>query len=631
MATSIFGIGLTGLNAAQAGLATAGHNIANANTAGFHRQQVIQKSAPGQLSGGTFMGEGVQLDSVTRVYSGFLEAQVLESASQAAQLSTYAEQAKQVDTLLGSATAGLSPALQEFFTGLQDVAAHPASIPARQGFLSSAEVLAGRFQTLSGKLDELREGVNSRIGAAVDEVNANSRQLARLNQQILLTEGSTQQPANDLRDQRDALVTELNKLVGASVIKADDGSYNVYIGSGQSLVSGTRQTDLATLPGADPSTVGIGYVRAGGVTALNAASITGGTIGGLLAFRSQSLDAAQNGLGRVAIGLAQAVNDQHRLGQDLTNNLGADLFAVATPSVAAASGNGGGAVVAAGISDVAALTASDYRLAYSGGSYVVTRLSDNVSTSYGTLPQTVDGVTLSLASGTPADGDSFLVRPTRSGARDIRTLVADPAKLAIAAPIRAQAAAANTGTAAISAGTVSASPADPNLRQPVTLTFTGPGTFDVSGTGTGNPTGVAYTSGGAIRYNGWTVTVTGAPKAGDVFTVVPNSGGSDDNRNALALAAVQGRNLLAGGTTTLQSAYSSIVSQVGSTARAMQVSAEAQEALAADARVAQQSASGVNLDEEAANLIRFQQAYQASGKVIQIASKLFEELLSINR
>ena len=239
---------------------------------------------------------------------------------------------------------------------------------------------------------------------------------------------------------------------------------------------------------------------------------------------------------------------------------------------------------------------------------------------------------LDLASGTAAAGDEFLIQPTKNGAGQIGVAIQDTSLIAIAAPIRTDAPLANTGTGRISAGTVNTpSPADPNLKAPVTLTFTSANTFDVSGTGTGNPSGVAFSPGGAISYNGWTVQITGSPKPGDTFSIGPNTNGVGDNRNALLLGALQSNNTLAGGTASYQSAYGQVVSQVGNKTRELDVTSTAQANVVTQTQALQQSESGVNLDEEAANLMRYQQAYQAASKVIQTANTMFDTLLSLSR
>jgi flagellar hook-associated protein 1 FlgK len=331
----------------------------------------------------------------------------------------------------------------------------------------------------------------------------------------------------------------------------------------------------------------------------------------------------------VAIALARTFNDQHNLGQDLAGALGGDFFSVADPQVTAATFNTGSAQMSATFaSDAAsALTTANYRLNYDGANYTLLNLSDNSTETFATLPQTLHGFTLTLDSGTPAAGDSFLIRPTERGAATLTTLITDPGKVAAAAPIRTGQGVANTGTGKASAGVVDS--LDPNLQQPVTITFTGPNTFDVSGTGTGNPTGLAYVPGQDISYNGWTIQISGAPADGDTFTVSSNTGGNGDNRNMLLLAKLQTAKRMVGDTASYQTAYAGLVSQVASKTQELETTSTAQATILQQAQTARDSFSAVNLDEEAANLIRYQQAYQASGKVLQIASTMFDTLLEL--
>ncbi|HYL17902.1 MAG TPA: flagellar hook-associated protein FlgK [Burkholderiales bacterium] len=629
---SIFNIGVSGLNAAQASLAVTSHNIANASTDGYHRQSAIQGTETPQGTGAGFFGRGVDVETVRRAYSQFLDNAVLTAQAQGSYLDTYNGQISQIDNLLADPSAGLSPALQSFFSSVQDVASNPSSVPSRQAMITQGQVLSARFQALDTQLTQMRTGVNQQLTDTVTQINAKAQSIAQLNDQIRTVQSNATQPPNDLLDKRDQLVADLNQLVKTSVVKQSDGSYSVFIGNGQTLVLGNQAYALSAAPSAaDPKDYSISYTANGATVPISTSTLQGGSLGALLDFRSQSLDTAQNNLGRVAIVLAQTFNDQHELGQDLNGNLGQAFFNVPAGQVVTNANNTGTAVINAADSSVGALTGSDYRLSFNAGTWTLTRLSDNTTSTFATFPQTVDGVTLSLASGAAANGDSYLIQPTRNGARDISVAIADTSLVAAAAPIRASAAAANTGDGKITAGSVNAPPPpNANLQSPVTITFTSATTFDVTGTGTGNPTGVAYTSNGNITYNGWTVQITGTPAAGDVFTIGPNTAGVADNRNALLLAGLQTVNTVANGTANYQSAYSLIVSSIGNRANDIKVQSTAQTALVQQTTAAQQSLSGVNLDEEAANLIRFQQAYQANGKVIQIASTLFSTILGIN-
>jgi flagellar hook-associated protein 1 FlgK len=637
MASGIFNIGVSGLNAAQAGVLTTSHNIANASTPGFSRQRVQQTTAIPLYTGAGVFGQGASVETVTRVYDKYLAAQLLAAQTNSSEADSHLAQINQIDNLLADPNAGLSPALSSFFNGLQEVAANPASVPARQALLAAGQSLAARFQSIDQRLREVRSGINSQIGDQVSIINSYAQQIADINLNLVRAQASGNgNPANDLLDQRDQLVADLNKQVRVTTLVQGDGTLSVFIGNGQPLVVGTTVNKLAAVAAPDdPEKTVVATVNGSGTAIILPDSLlTGGALGGLLAFRSQSLDSVQNALGRISLTLAQNFNDQHQLGQDLTGALGGNFFDVslAGPTVRANTANTGSGAPTATISSVSALTTSDYTLTYTGANYTLVRLSDNTSQTFASLPQTVDGVDIALGTWAPAAGDSVLIQPTRAGAGNLALAVTDARNIAAAAPIRTSAALANTGTASINGGTVNAPPPpDPNLTQTVTLTFTGAGTFDVNGVGTGNPSGVAYTTGGNITYNGWTVQITGTPRIGDVFTVSANAGGVADNRNAVLLGNLQSATTVAGGTASYQSAYSQVVAQVGNKAREVSVASKAQQSLADQAQSARDQISGVNLDEEAANLLRYQQAYQASAKMLDIATKLFDQVLALGK
>ncbi len=653
MGNSIFGIGVSGMTAAQAGLITTGHNISNASTPGFTRQEVIQVSNIPQYTGVGFLGQGVAVSTVRRIYSDALANQLTLAQTQGSQLDTYYAQIKQLDTLLGDPSAGLAPALQDFFGGVADVAAHPESVPSRQSLLASANALGARFQDLDQQISEIRAGINSQITSSIASINQYAQQIADLNQSILAVESATaQQPANDLRDQRDALVAALNQEVSASVVREGNGSYDVFVGNGQPVVVGSTTFALSAARSLeDPQRVEVGYQNGASVALIASANIQGGRLGGLLGFRSDSLDAVQNSLGRVAMGLAQTFNDQHALGQDLNGDLGQKFFAVAGPAVLPSSNNAGGITVAATLQNAGALTTSDYRLEYKGTAgadekFTLTRVADGVAkdilfpTSTLSPPgfdYAADGITLNLSAGAaPNLGDSWLIEPTRLGAGSLRVALTDPAAIAAAAPIRTEAPVDNLGDATISPGSVSSVASLPAIGSPVTLTYDAASNqFSVSGAVAGP---FAYTSGATISFNGMSFAVSGTPADGDIFTLERNASGVSDNRNALLLGALQTANTLgqsAGSgsqpTTSFQGAYSQLVSQIGNTTRQMEVTSKAQANMIAQTQQAQQSVSGVNLDEEAANLLRYQQAYQACGKMMQIASTLFQTVLDLGR
>ena len=637
MGIGIFGSGVSALNAAQIGLSTTEHNIANANTPGFNRQEVMLGTRLPQVTGAGFIGQGVDVSTVKRIYNEFLSGQVLQGQAQASQLETYYQQIGQINNMLADPTTGLSPAVQGFFSAVNDVASSPESQAARQVMLGSAQSLVSQFQSLNQRMSDMNSSINGQVSSSVTTINSYAQQIASMNKNIVMAQAAANgQPPNDLLDQRDQLISQLNQEIKATVVKQSDGSFNVFIGTGQSLVVGEQAITLQAVQSlSDPSQLEVAYGSGASVTRLLQNSLQGGSLGGLIAFRSESLDVAQNSLGRVAMVLADTFNQQHKLGQDLNGALGGNFFAQPVPLVNANTANTGTATISASIVSSSALTGSDYSLRFNGGTaYTLTRLSDNTVTAFATLPQTVDGLTITTTAGAIA-GDSYTIRPTINGARDIAVAITDPSKIAASAPIRTNASLANIGSGRISGGTVNAVlPVNANLQQPVSIVFDSPPTtFTVTGTGIpGSPVaGVAYTVGNAITYNGWTMQITGAPAAGDTFTVASNTNATADNRNALLLASLQTQNTVAGGTASYQGAYAQLVSQVGNKTHEMETTSLAQTNMVNQIIQTQQSVSGVNLDEEAANLMRYQRAYQAAGKAIQIAGTLFDTLLSLGK
>ena len=627
---NVLSIGISGLNAARAGLTTTGHNIANVSTQGFTRQAVVYTSAMPQFTGSGYMGSGVNVSTVQRQYSTFLETQRLAVETRQGFLDAFLVQAQQIDDVLADPTSGLSPALQDFFSGVQDVASNPSSVASRQSMLSLSESLVARFNALDARFSDLRSGVNTEIIASVDRINSMGSQIAALNQQIAASSGPAEMPPNDLLDQRDALVAELNSLVKVSTTTEVDGSLSVFIGTGQMLVVGSKTMTLAASPSAeDPRNYQIALSIGSATVNMPTSIFQGGKLGGLLSFRDEMLDKAQNTFGRVALTLAHTFNEQHRLGQDLHGALGEDYFSAPDPFVQARATNAGDGVLGATVSDVGAVTLSDYRVLYLGGNYTVRRLPEGTETTYASMPQTFDGITLDLTSGTPADGDTFMIQPTRFAARNIDVRISDTAMIAAAAPIRTSADVGNNGNARISAGIVTDT-TDLPLPNDVTFTYDQAANEWVVAGASPSAGPFAHSPGSDISFNGMTFTITGNPSDGDVFTLTNNTAGVSDNRNVLLLAKLQTANTMAGGTASYQGGYSQMVSDVGNRTREIEVQLKAQDALVKQATDAQQAFSGVNLDEEAANLVRYQQAYQASGKVLQIASQLFDVILELN-
>ncbi len=659
MAGNLLNIGKTGLYAAQAGLATTGHNIANANVTGYSRQTVVQSSTTAQDMGYGFVGSGTQVAEIKRFSDEFLNVQVRNAQSATSALNAYNAQASQVDNLIADSTTGLAPSMQDFFKAVQDVSANAASTPSRQAFLSAAETLAARFQGLNGQMQDIRDGVNSQVTSNVTLINSYASQIAKLNDQISTLSNATGNAPNDLLDARDQLVLDLNKQVKATAMKGDNNTVTVSIGAGQPLVVGSKAFQLAaTVSPTDPSRVEVGYLNGSKTTILSDASLSGGELGGLLDFRSNTLDPAQNALGRVAMTLAATFNAQNRLGQDASGKMGGDLFAPAPPAAGINKNTmppdaANPSTVTATLVDPSQLTTSDYLVSYDQvqGAFTVKTLADPnkppvtlpAYTQPGPQTAVIDGLSFSI-SGQQVAGDAFVVRPTANGAHQFAVAAKSIADIAAAGPMLANVAAGNRGAAKVSEGTVDAS--FTGVFPPATLKFEA-ATGELSGFPNGATVNVTvagvttpylagtdtipFTDGASYTFNGATVSFNGKPVDQDKFTVGRTPPGGADNRNLLAMGQLQSKPIIDNGSATYQSAFAQIVSTVGNKAREVQVNGEASAAMLAQATSVQQSVSGVNLDEEAANLLKYQQAYQAAGKVMQIASTLFDTLLSLGR
>jgi flagellar hook-associated protein 1 FlgK len=655
MAGNLLNIGKTGLFAAQAALATTGHNIANASVAGYSRQGVVQASLQGQNSGSGFIGNGTTVADIKRYTDSFLNGQVTSAQTSKSSLDTYYTQISQIDNLLADTTSGLSPALQDFFSSVQNLSGTTGSDAARQAMLSSASTMATRFQAIDGRLDELQAGVNSQITTNVNEINTYASQIAHLNEQISAYSASSGRQPNDLLDARDQLVMDLNTKIQTTVSKGDNNSLTISIGNGQPLVVGKQAFGLAaTMSDTDQTRVEVGVVTNGKITTLAEDSLKGGSLGGLMAFRLETLDKTQNAMGRVAISLAATFNAQQRLGQDATGAMGKDFFTQPEAYVGGSIKNNitSTTAVKAVVVDAGALTQSDYKLEYDGTSFNVTRLSDNVKTRIDPYPQAnaqrIDGIDFTVT-GAAAAGDNFSIKPTVNGAANIALKLTDVSQIATATPITTSVPLTNTGTGKISSGTVDAAYLTPGnaITTPIKLTFD-----KASGTLAGFPadkpvtvttmagaktvypagaTNIPFTAGSSYNVSGMNVTLSGVPADKDTFTISKNTDASGDTRNAALLAGLQTKNILNGGTATYQSAYAQLVSFVGNKTREVKVNADAGATLLAQVTASQQDVSGVNLDEEAANLLKYQQAYQAAGKVMQIASTMFDTLLSLGR
>lgn len=623
---SIFNIGVSALSAAQRQLGTTSHNIANVNTDGFSRQRVEQEQAAPRAFSAGYLGSGVRVSDISRSADQFLIGQLRSASANEAKASAYANYAAEIDSVLGDGSA--TAALEGFFAAMHDVNGDPASTATREVALNSAQSFATRFGDLDRRFGALARDLNGAIESSVTRINSLSGAIADINEQIMRSIGSGDgDPPNDLLDQRDRLVQDLSEMTGVTTLTQENGALNVFIGAGQAVVADVQSIPLAAV--ADPldgTRLEIA-TTIGGVSSIISHSITSGELGAALDFRDEILEPSRNAIGRLAATFAISFNEQHREGLDLNDTFGRDLFTIGTPNVNAAPTNAGSISVALDAANLGALTTADYRLSHDGTNFTLLNLADSTAqTLTGGGPFSVEGLTITVT-GAPAAGDVYLVQPTKSIARNMGVAITNPRELALARPNRTSADSANIGSGEISTPAV-LDVADANLLTTTQLVFNDPPTtYQVNGAGPLIP----YTSGADIDINGWRVQVSGSPEPGDTFTVSANVGAAGDNGNGLALAELQLTKFLDNATATYQESYSQLVGRVGSKTQELELSRDAMSILRENAQASRDSLSAVNLDEEAAQLLRFQQAYTAAAQVISAANETFASLLAAVR
>lgn len=663
MSASIFGIGISGLLTNQASLDTTSHNIANANTEGYSRQRVSQQQKLPEFIGGNYFGAGVEVAKVKRIFDQTHQLEIQSSTANFQQFEAYLSQADRVDGLLADSQNGLDSAFQSFFSAVSGVVNDPASTAARQVMFGEAEGLVSRFDSIHGQLDSQVTQINTTITSVADEVTALGNSIASLNRQI---SGASGNFPPDLLDQRDIAIQRISELVAVQTTQQTDGSTNVFIGSGQSLVVGSLANQLSAVPNSqNPREMSLNIIS-GSASIDITENIEGGTLGGLLAVTSDIIEPAFNTLGRVAISVAATFNEQNKLGMDLNNNLGGNLFSDINDTSIASSrifddiSNTGNVDLSINIDDPSILDDSEYTLFLQGGNYqLVDQTTNAIVATFAppaVLPDTVQltaqGISINFLSGAAVDGDSFEVQPARNFSRDFSVVITTAEEIASASPVRGEQLLANIGSGAISNISVSdtttaqfTSVAN-QLDPPIRIEFDVPpgvvGEFSIYDMSTGSP--VLLTGGisgyvigqdndmlalAGAPYNayGYDVSINGDPQPGDAFDLSFNNNGSGNNENIAKLAELQQFAGLDNGASTFQQAFGKIIGKVGVDTLSAQIKSSAAESILFQAKQRRDSLSGVNLDEEAANLLKFQQAYEASAQVISVARTLFQTVL----
>ena len=647
---SLLNVGSRALLANQAALQTAGHNIANVSTPGYSRQSVVLQTVQGQFTGGGYIGKGVDVQTIQRNHSELLTRQSTAASAVDAGDTVRMDRLRQLQEVFSGGASGIGASINDMMNALSDVVSAPTDLTARSVALTRMDETAARMRDASQRLDEIGYTVAEQLKGSMVAVNSLAKNIAGINEQIARAKGNGQ-PANDLLDQRDQLIRELNQHIQTSQVAADDGTVSVFVAGSQPLVLGNQ---AATLSIDDPIDFGAGsgkkvlsFLAPGSSTKveLNESMLGGGQVAGLLRFQNNDLAEGRNLLGRMAIAISESMNTQNRLGLTLNGQPGENLFAPislgnATPS----NFNTSTATMALTVADPTALQASSYTISFTAGDAgSVTRHSDGKVFNFdgsALPPVTVAsvfsaqglGVTLS---GAVNAGDQFVINSLQGAAAELQALQYSPTDLAAANPVNAAMGATNGGSLQLASLKATGPITQPATGSPVTIAFTAGSPATYSATVPGPPVATIatgnYVSGEKIAINGWEIALQGAPKSGDTVTVgnATDSQYGDwyerDTGNASALMAL--RDVPMFDNATLADGFASAMAQVGTRTQSAQFAAELSSSIAANLERDRTAVAGVNLDEEAARLIQYQQAYQASAKMIQIAQNIFDTLI----
>ena len=638
----LLNVGTSSLLAYQKALATTGHNIANVNTEGYSRQSLTLDTRAPSLGAGGYVGSGVEVSTVARAYDSFLSQDLRANHSSFHHLDTFTEMTKQLEDLLADSDRGVSVQLENFFAAVQDLSNNPSSIPERQALLGEANALTRQIQEVDNALESLNSRINDQLQGLQLEVNSLAEALATINSEIEAAQArGGGQPPNDLLDTRDRLLKELSEYTGVVSSFQDGGIVNVTVGSGQILVVGPVHQSISLSPGIyDPLSLDLNVRTQDGSRIPITDTLTGGRMYGLLRFREEVLEPTRQELGLLAVGITETFNAQHELGLDLNGAAGGSFFTAVAPTVAEASTNRGAATATATISDASALQPADYRLQWTGATWELTNTSTGDTQNAADGAFNVDGLAIAVGGGVPELGDSFLVRPYFRAASAMDVALNRASDVAASAPLVASESVSNKGSALVDGPTNTTMVGIP-LATDITLTYRdnaagfGPGFEVIGGPGgvilfdpTTESAGKTFTF---ENFGNASFTVSGTPEDGDTFTISNNTSGAGDNRNALLLGALQTEGSLLDSTANYQEVFAGTIGEVGIQVRQAEAALATQTALRNQSEQALSALAGVNLDEEAANLLRFQQAYQASAQVISTANELFQSLIAAFR
>ena len=638
--------GISGVRTYQRALATVGNNIANVDTDGYSRQRLDIADKTSVNEGGLNIGNGVTAVRVQRSYDSFVAENLRSSQSQLSKHQTTLDYTTQLENLLADQQLSLSSSVDGFFAAVQEVSVSPSSGSARQNMLNLAQTTASQFNTVGAQLARIEQTSYNDIQAKVSQLNQFASQLANINSSLNKASNINKQP-NQLLDLRDTLIQDMSKLMRVVAVERANGSVDVHMGdvpSGQYLVQGNKSNRVTIARSATNPEEAVLMATVGNSSqALN--QPVGGSIAGIAEFRGHALTSLRNELDALVQVFVGEVNAAHTLGIDAQGQFGGDLFSLANIYAVTPGTNTGTAAVTLSAVPNATIDKLAMNLSYSSstGLYTLADAADAAQFVTGTSELTLAGVKVTL-SGVPQDGDSFSLTSSKRPIDALQALVTNHTHIASGAPVSVARTSVNTSATrmvlegyskpvATAANTAIGAPdRREELRQNIDIKFAADATAyileDVA-TGSTIASGT-YTPGSTIEHNGWKVSFNGTIEANDSFTVRGNNTyQAGDNRNLLSLISLQGNKNIFNGGGDFTQVYTDTISHLGSSLVQSAVGRDAQQIIVDQAQAKRDETSAVSLDEEAANLLRFQQAYQASAQIISTANKLFDTILDI--
>jgi len=647
MGLDAVGIGISGLLSFQKSMATASHNITNADTEGYSRQRVSLSVNDAMFTGDGYVGTGTGISKISRIWSSFAQKNLESVTSSSSEYKKMEDLTGKLDNIFSNEKSGLSPKIQDFFTSIQAVSESPSSSQAKTQFLDASQAMASRFNSLGDLIEGLESEVQGSIKNIVKEVNSYISAISSLNEKIVNASQMEGRPPNDLYDQRDNLVLKLSEKIDIKTLDGSKGNISIFIGNGQPIITERGFNSLTLVPNEyNNSILDVGISVSNKDVGLNISNmIKSGELGAVLGFR-KNIESTSGEIGRLAAWVASEVNAQHNVSITGDGKFGSDIFAIDPSLGNGSSANLGTAVIEVGFSKDLndELLADSYRLEKTATSWSIMNLRTKDAYTHpvgAPMPMNFEGMNINNVSGTAITGDSFILNPTSDAMAGITAILTSPKSVSTAYPIRTSA--KEDYGVSVSSGELNydfiknSLPTIPaSLRTDYTIILDKPtNTFNIEETA--NPGVIVGTSGynpsvseQEISFGAWSFTISGSIDAGSEFYVNTQEGGapSGDNRAFMDMAKKQFENLFLDGTETIHGSYENVVANTGSLAHNSIINAQAQNTLLVQAQERREEISGVNLDEEAANLIKLQQAYQAAAKVIQVADKMFQVLMN---